>query len=118
MPKTMIKARTIWKAIGTLHWADDPEAQNLEKTRSKTQHTSRIAGLNVQREINPLHKTIVSESLTPAVNMTAHVTGFNKFSTRTSTGKNCTHDNMIPNVMRLPSIIIKLPLLAAGEHSA
>ncbi len=29
-----------------------------------------------------------------------------------------THEIMIPNVIKLPSIIIKLPRRAAGEHSA
>lgn len=29
-----------------------------------------------------------------------------------------THDIMMPNVIKLPSIIMRLPLRAAGEHSA
>ena len=34
------------------------------------------------------------------------------------TVKVTTYDTMIPNVIRLPSIMIKLPLRVAGEHSA
>jgi hypothetical protein len=32
--------------------------------------------------------------------------------------KGTTYETMIPNVIRLPSIMIKLPLRVAGEHSA
>lgn len=31
IPNIMIKASKICKAMGTLHWAVDPEAQNLQK---------------------------------------------------------------------------------------
>ena len=29
IPKIMTRARTIWSAMGTRHWAEDPDAQYL-----------------------------------------------------------------------------------------
>lgn len=116
MQTIIMRANKIWNAMGTLHWAEEPDTQNLGNERISYSHLILMWVRVLQCKVDPLHRGSAFEGIF-LQSGTTYITK-NGLSSLYRGKKKRTHETIIPKVMRLPSTMMRLPRFAAGEHSA